>query len=305
MEMTVRLSFTQGEHQDFIVTGGEISIGSAPDNQVVLVSDGVAARHAKVIADHRGYLLSVQSKESRTHLNGRPIRETAILRLGDVLSIDTVNILLKADSDDRITGVPVMASEDIIESSSVQEGSSSKAHYRASSARIVLRGVSGRYFGKVVPVYDRLLIGRGSDCDLALDQSEMSGIQVQIEISGQEIFLRDRGSARGVVVNGVQVRDARLFSGDQLTFDHDRFVVEAPGLPTRESVSWSGAARNTGRQPQVTQTMRAIQLSDFAERKTENKNDSDRSEPLGWNPWWLIACAILIAFGVTALLLFR
>lgn len=293
--MVVRLSFTQGEHQDVILTQGVLNLGSLPDNQVVLRAEGILERHASVVADPRGYVLQVYGQGARAHVNGRPVREKAILRMGDLVSIDSINILLKADSDDRIAGVAARPGEGA-QAMNAETLEEQETQYRTVPPRVVLRGVSGPYFGKVIPVPGRLLIGRGTDCDLVLDEPEMSRKHALLEVFNQEIFLHDQGSANGTFVNGVQIHDARLFPGDQLAFDRNRFLIEAPGLPTRDSAAWVRTEAAQARRPQaITQTMRAIG-ADAVGGQTEAPAER-------WNPWWLVGSALLIASLVAALIL--
>jgi len=156
-------------------------------------------------------------------------------------------------------------------------------------ARVVLRGVSGSYFGKIVPVRGRLLIGRGSDCGLILDEPEMSRHHAAIENAGDGIYLRDLGSADGTFVNGVLVRNAVLHTDDQIAFDRNRFLLEAPSLPTRNDLAPSAQEVN------ITQTMRAIDkpaTPPVAPAEERNRNDI----------WWLIGAAALIAAGIAVLL---
>ena len=134
-----------------------------------------------------------------------------------------------------------------------------RKHARAACRRKRSCAVSpARYFGKIVPLRGRLVIGRGSDCDLVLDEAEMSRRHAVIENSGDGIYLRDLGSANGTFVNGVQVRNAVLHPDDQIAFDQNRFLLEAPGMPSREQagiISEHDA-------PNITQTMRAVRLPD-------------------------------------------
>src|SRR5687767_5281531 len=60
----VRLSFPKGEHRDVIVQSGEVTVGSAPDNNVVLTADGTQPRLATIIIDQRGYTLVVSTPDA-------------------------------------------------------------------------------------------------------------------------------------------------------------------------------------------------------------------------------------------------
>ena len=291
---TVRLSFSQGVHPDVTVQPGELTIGSAPDNRVVLKADGIRPHHASIVVDGRGYTLFIKAPEARTHVNARPVREKAILRLGDIVSLESVNVVLKPNYDESVSQNrpgPVAAGDGQVD--------------RVSPPRAVLRGVSGPYFGKVIAIHGRLAIGRGGDCDLVLDEPEMSRRHAMIEISAGEIYLRDLGSANGTFVNGVQVRDAMLYSGDQLAFDRNRFLIEAPGMPVRRNDPPRTDAGAVGGEPRgphnITQTMRAIRAEDLPGAPAA----ATPAPSAGWNPWWLIAAGALIALVIAALLLVR
>ena len=285
----MRLHFPNKEHDDLLVASGETSIGAAGDNTLVLERAGIAAHHARLSVGDRGYVLSVVDPNARVHVNARPVREKAILRLGDVVSLDTLQFMLKPDRDASIrTDVPATTP-------SLRANDEAATRTRKLPPKAVLRGVSGSYFGKIVPLRGKLVIGRGSDCDLVLDEPEMSRRHAMIENTGDVIFLRDLGSANGTFVNGVQVRNAILHSDDQIAFDHNRFLLEAPGLPSRDQASLI-SERDA---PNITQTMRAVRLPED-DAPPPAADGSSRNDV-----WWLIGAAALIGLGIALLLLVK
>jgi len=279
----MRLSFANNEHADVLVAPGNTSIGSASDNTIVLTAAGMNPHHATLTISERSIVLAAGDVPARIHVNARPVREKALLRLGDAVSLDTVTFVLKPDRDDSIQArlpTPAASSGD----------DADKAAARSLPARVVLRGVSGPWFGKIVPVRGRLNIGSGSDCDLVLDDPEVDTHHATIELAGDSILLRASGAHAGSAVNGVAMRDAVVFADDQIAFGRNRFVLEAPSLPIRESAGVPAGEVN------ITQTMRAIPRSappPSAEPVDERaKNDI----------WWLIGAAALIAVGIAILL---
>ncbi len=122
----------------------------------------------------------------------------------------------------------------------------------------------------------------------------MSKRHASIENSGDTILLRDLGSVNGTYVNGVQVRNAILHPDDQIAFDHNRFLLEAPGLPGRDQ-----AMIDERDAPNITQTMRAVRLPDEERPKSQPVN-STRNDI-----WWLIGAAALIGLGIAMLLLVK
>ena len=281
----MRLHFPHKEHEDLLIAPGDTTLGSAGDNTVVLNRPGIALHHASLSVGDRGFVLSVTDPSARVHVNARPVREKAILRLGDVVSLDTLQFVLKPDRDASIrTDVPAASAT----------ADEAQTRTRNVPPKAVLRGVSGLYFGKIVPLRGRLVIGRGSDCDLVLDEPEMSRRHALIENTGDVIFLRDLGSANGTFVNGVQVRNAVLHPDDQIAFDHNRFLLEAPGLPGREQA----AQVNERDAPNITQTMRAVRLPEDDQPRPANG-------PVRNDIWWLIGAAALIGMGIAMLLLVK
>jgi len=286
----MRLYFPNKEHADVIVGPGDTSIGAAADNQVVVAKTGIAAHHVSLAVSERSIVLSVRDAQARVHVNARPVREKALLRLGDTVSLDTIQFVLKPDRDEVIrTKVPAAKPHMATPPPPSTDEDMSATRTRLIPPKVVLRGVSGSYFGKIVPVRGRLVIGRGGDCDLVLDEPEMSRRHAVIENSGDGIYLRDLGSANGTFVNGVQVRDAVLHPDDQIAFDQNRFLLEAPSLPTREEGAQLAVDPDDST---ITQTMRAVPRPSVPApapvADERNKNDI----------WWLIGAAALIAIGL-------
>lgn len=284
--LAMRLSFPNNEHPDVLVAPGDTAIGSAADNAVVLAAPGIAAHHARLSVGERSIVLGACDRQARIHVNARPVVEKAILRLGDVVSLDTLKIVLMPDRDDSIsTNVPAHITPTPVAS---DRGDG----MRQLPPRVVLRGVSGTYFGKIVPVRGRLLVGSGSDCGLVLDEAGMAQHHAVIESAGDGVYLRGMNPASATCVNGVQVHDAILHTDDQIAFDRNRFLIEAPSLPTRGDLAADASAAPA---VNITQTMRAIEKPATvpeAQADAGNRNDI----------WWLIGAAALIAAGIAVLL---
>ncbi|MEO7014054.1 MAG: FHA domain-containing protein [Dokdonella sp.] len=260
-----------------LVDAGVTGIGAAQDNAIRLESVGVQPWHARIVIDKRGMILEVLDPQARTHINARPIVEKALLRLGDVISFDSVAVKLKPDSDQWIdTRVPPEATG----------GTASEI------SRVVLRGVSGTHYGKTIKVGERLAIGNGS-LGLDLDEPHMCERHASIDTTDEAIYFRDTGSAEGTEINGVLVKTAVLHPGDQINFGRNRFVLEAPGYPMRGQSMPTPA----NQAPAITQTLDAIQI-DYPLPVAPVVEDS------GSGIWWLIAAAALIGLGIAGLIWF-
>lgn len=266
------------------------TIGAAAANDVVLKGEGIQAVHATITSDARGLLLWIRSSGACTHVNGRPIREKAILRIGDTINFGNVPVLLCPDSDDIISNYkpPSSGNEDLI------SGQNDEILHPLGLPKVLLRGMSGRHFGKSIPVLGRLTIGRDSDCNLILDVPEVSRKHALIEVIENHIYLRDIDSVNGALVNGIRVREAVLFSGDQIVFDRNRFLVEAPGMPSR---SYTVREETTGAVAATITTLQSTPTaltSAYSSYHASNKPDS---------PWLPLFIGIGICVILSLLLL--
>lgn len=267
----MRLSFGNGEHADFVVEEGAVSLGNAEGNTFVLSDRDVAPRHARLTVDARGAVLEVLDPRARTHVNARPVREKALLRSGDVLCLGQVTIALKADRDDIVeTSLPA----------ATEATSPSPQH----PPRVILRGVSGSHYGKTIAVNHQLSVGSAADCGLVVDEARIAPRHATIENVGDAIYLRSAAGG-SAFVNGVRVRDAIVYPGDQLAFERSHFVIEAPALPQR------GAAVETVADIEAAQAQREIAAA----------TDEDAAQGA---IWWLIGAAAVIAAGI-ALMIWR
>jgi len=284
----MRISFPGKEQDDTLVGTGETRIGAAADNNIVVGGSGVAPHHLRLKLSERGIELAVLDAQARTHVNTRPVREKAILRIGDVISLGGVSIVLKPDRDADIrSDIPPPSTSELA---------------NGLPSRVLLRGLSGMQFGKIVPVRGRLVVGRGAQADLDLDESGIAERHAAVEFADETIVLRDLGAGDGTRVNGVDVRDAILYAGDQICFGRDRFLVEAPGLPQR-AVYGAAQAWRTSTDPTITQTIRAISLAEEAPAAATDSAKT-RDDNGGKNDiWWLIAAAAVIAGGLALLFL--
>ncbi|MBB1472067.1 FHA domain-containing protein [Luteimonas sp. MC1782] len=259
---TLRLRFA-GNDVDLPLTGGVHGIGRIADGSGAL--GPVAASPAVAFCvDRRGVWLTVPPETRGVHVNGRPVRRMAMLRVGDAIFVDGTEMRLVAAQPPR---QPDAGFED----SGTEPG----------DARVVLRGVGGQYHGRSFTLERPRLVGRAAEADIRIDEPAFAERHARLEIHRGEVVLRDLGSAEGSVVNGEAVRDAVLQAGDQVVFDaHHRFVVEAPA-----------AAR----------TARAVEPEDSG---LPAAADPSRRGSGGMRLPWLLVAALVLAGLLALLLLF-
>ena len=73
---------------------------------------------------------------------------------------------------------------------------------------------------------NRLLVGRSRDCDLVLDDPNVSRRHAELRRQGDTWIVADLGSTNGVKVNGRRVEHAVLRPGDEITLGLSRLSFE-------------------------------------------------------------------------------
>ena len=199
------------------------------------------------------------------HVNGRPVLRMTMLRLGDSVHVEGIEMVL-AGSGVR-DGLP----RELSNASPDGEG----------NLRVVLRGVGGQYHGRCFTLDRPRVVGRLETSDIRIDDPAFADRHARLELHGDRIVLRDLGSYEGSMVNGERVRDTVMAPGDQIVFDaHHRFVIEAP----------SRAPTATAPQTQ--------------ERPSADAADSQSKRGSGRRLPWLLLAAALLAVALAALFWF-
>lgn len=264
---SLRLRFPDRSYADVLLGPGVHGIGRVPGGGIGPVAQDALVQ---VCVDRRGAWLKTGAGAQGVHVNGRPVRRMAMLRVGDAIYVEGTELLLLGVGSAAVDALPAPGAG---------TGDPGPA-----AARILLRGVGGQHHGRSFTLERPRLVGRGQDCDISIDAPAFAERHARVEVQDDAVVLRDLGSGEGSVVNGEPVRNAVLHPGDQLVFDaHHRFVVEAPGRPgPREPEAESAGTSD-------------------AEQRVDAPGKASRSTHR--LPWLLLA-ALLIAAALSALLLF-
>ncbi len=215
----LKLVFPNGEN-GHVVLDDTVTIGSGVDDCVRLFADGLMPGHAQVRIDGRGITLTIADGAPDVTVNYRQVQHKAILRPGDILHIVGVQVVLRGTAP-AVSGSFTHEKDD-------HPAGEAATKMRSIPPQCSLRGVSGDYFGRVIPLFGQTVFGRSGDCTVVLSSPEISRRHASIENGSDGLFLRDMGSANGSFVNGNPVDRIFLNPGDQIAFDTQRFVVEAP-----------------------------------------------------------------------------
>lgn len=212
----MQLLFPDGDHPEVPLADGITAIGCEPENRVVLRAPGVAPRHVVIALGPAGLWLQAVAGEAGVHVNGRPVRESALLRAGDLVCIARVRILLRSNQPPSAPPVdePQTATDPV------------------EACRHLLRGIAGGHNGRTFVLSRPLVIGRDPHADLHLAEPALAKHHALIERSASGVRYRQLGEGPMLAVNGWEVPRAALSHGDQLVCADYRFVLESPAVQT-------------------------------------------------------------------------
>lgn len=206
----LRIGFVDAQRADVPMAGASLRIGAATTCDIVLASADAAPEHATLHHDRRGLILEVAPQAAHVYVNARPVRERALLRAGDVLSIGASKLILKRplreDDRQRRAGKPQLLPVSLVG----------------------LRAVAGPMTGKRLAIDDELMLdGLALPGCVGCVRLRRSAGAVEFDVVGP---LDDQPPR----FNGIVVQRGSLHVGDQMAWRNCRFVVEAPGMALTE-----------------------------------------------------------------------
>ncbi|WP_244671963.1 FHA domain-containing protein [Pseudoxanthomonas spadix] len=188
-----------GVHRIVREASGTIGVGDAVPGALLV----------QMCLDRRGLWLQVPPGMRGVHVNGRPVRRMAMLRPGDTVYVDGVEVLVRGQA--------------------VAQAPHSAPHNGEPDPRIVLRGIGGRHHGRAFPIGAGCVVGASREADIRVEGPHSGAQHARLSLHGGGVVLRHHDRAVTSVVNGLPVHEALLGAGDQVAFDpQSRFVVEIP-----------------------------------------------------------------------------
>ncbi|AKC87842.1 FHA domain-containing protein [Pseudoxanthomonas suwonensis] len=207
----LQLHFAQRQQADHPLSPGVHRVVRQPNGALGIGDALPGVLLLQFCLDRRGLWLQVPPGARGVHVNGRPVQRMALLRAGDAVYVDGVELLVRAPLRPR--PAPLDPGE------------------HAGDPRVVLRGVGGQHHGRSFTLGPPRLVGTSREADIRIDDPAFPARHALLERHGDVVLLRGLGQESSVV-NGVAVRDAVLGVGDQVVFDgQHRFVVEFPAAP--------------------------------------------------------------------------
>lgn len=207
-----------------------ISLGRDPSNDIQVPLTTVSRRHSRIFYEHGDYFLEDLGSTHGTEHNGRKLTkgEKKLLRDGDSIAIMSFSIAFKTTAGTLLDRQPGEKTEQLARRM-VQEVLSTLG---SKSEPAALRVMNGPDEGKRFEINEEqveVTLGRSPDCDLPLNDQNISRRHCLIKRNWHAFTAQDLGSKNGVIVNGKRIEGQyNLKDGDDIQIGGVKLVFIDP-----------------------------------------------------------------------------
>lgn len=273
----LKIQFKDKRHPPLWVVEKLYSIGSAPDNHLVINDSEIDALHARFISGDNKVFLKDNNSTSGCFVNGQRVTNKEIVP-GDVIKLGTVEL----DVLDPNTGAGNGVSAEI----------QANQQWRLVSDSSWL---AGQTF--VVPSDGPVVIGRGTQSDIVIPGTHLSRRHAELTVQGKFLRVKDLASANGTFVNDKRIDNTIAHSGDRLRLDVYTFRLVGPEVEEKNKTRVRAPIEALNKSVERKQTS-----SEPKRWKTRPTSPGNRIEPNAAHQrrnsdiWlWVILIAIVIA----------
>jgi pSer/pThr/pTyr-binding forkhead associated (FHA) protein len=193
---------------------GDYSVGRAEDSTIRLTERNISRNHARIYREGDDEW-QIEDKGSYTgsFVNGERVSGKRVLKHGDTIALGDYRLELM---DEEQQAVDAKALDAAVTAAQLPD-------------RLVV--VQGPNVGTVYPLLEqKLLIGRGEECQIALDDASVSRVHVEVLRTEHGLMILDQGSSNGLRINGADLPSAMLRSGDVVELGDVRLKFVPAGV---------------------------------------------------------------------------
>ncbi|MEZ4224191.1 MAG: FHA domain-containing protein [Polyangiaceae bacterium] len=215
----------------------EYTLGRAEDNTVRLTERNISRHHSTLQRNGSGWVISDNQSYNGCFVNGVRVADPQRLEHGDLVQVGDYRLEV---TDDAVAAVGSRAA-------TVPAVPKSQMLLGQPDRLVMLVGPTpGAEFALAG---GRVVIGRGEECDIAINHSSVSRVHAEIHTVGDGRYeLVDRESANGVRLNGVELNRGLIDARDTIELGDVVFkfipagVVYRPGADESQQLNVAAVA---------------------------------------------------------------
>ena len=181
-----------------LLGGDELLVGRESDCDIVLANPAVSRRHLRLSKRGMEWLVEDLGSRHGTVLNGAPLRENqpTALRDRDRLEVAGSQVVFHAERPDlAVEERTAFLAQQVVADMLGSMGGGESSPY--------LRFISGPIEGQRITLDGQqpyIVLGRSPDCDVQLDEGNVSRRHARVSVDFSGIWVEDLGSKNGILV---------------------------------------------------------------------------------------------------------
>ncbi len=193
---------------------GDYSLGRAEDSTIRLTERNISRLHARLFRQgDNDWTIEDKNSYTGSFVNGERLSGPRTLKHGDTIQLGDYRLELMDESQQAVEARTIDA---LVSAAQLPD-------------RFVV--VQGPGVGTVYPLTEqKLLVGRGEECQIALDDASVSRVHVEVLRTEHGLMILDQGSSNGLRINGADLPSAMLRSGDVVELGDVRLKFVPAGV---------------------------------------------------------------------------
>lgn len=229
----LKLEFVDQSQTSFWIVDEMFNIGSSNKNQMVIPNPHVLPIHANVMLNEHGNMsISPANADAKILVNYAPVAESAIIHVGDVISLAGVELRLIDPSLRQRKQLPSHTSNPVdhpsLEQDVVPVGTMPD---KKRTQPWKVKAVVGAYTDKLIDVNRTMSVGRDSSNEIVISGGHISRHHAELFVKNEQLLVRDLDSSNGTFVNGEQIKERAVYLGDEISFDSVVYRVAVGKAP--------------------------------------------------------------------------
>jgi pSer/pThr/pTyr-binding forkhead associated (FHA) protein len=230
----LKLQFRDRRQKAIWLVDPLFTIGSAPENSLVINDTNIADFHAEIHNDNNKVAILSRNKNAALYINSEKITKAQTLNPGDIIKLGNVEL-------------------DVIDPQSTMY-QSSLGLKPAKTPEWKLKSTASWMENQLFPIEGTTTLGREANCDISIPVEHLSRRHVEFKVKGGKLLIRDLDSSNGTFLNGNRINESYAKPGDKIKVDVITFEVIGPQADPNKTI------------------IRSIGDQKPAKRKTENNN---------------------------------